>query len=43
MMEIQRNGSQSSMKGPPDWFTGTVRIDPLFQPNEARRSRGGDL
>jgi quercetin dioxygenase-like cupin family protein len=26
------------MKGPDDWFTGTVRIDPLFQPNNARRA-----
>lgn len=30
-MEIRRNGSQASVKGPADWFTGTVRIDPLFQ------------
>jgi len=30
-MEIRRNGSQLSIKGPSDWFTGTVRIDPLFQ------------
>jgi quercetin dioxygenase-like cupin family protein len=37
-MEIKRNGSQPSAKGPADWFTGTVRIDPLFQPNEARRA-----
>ena len=36
-MEITRNGSQASVKGPADWFTGTVRIDPLFQPNESRR------
>ena len=39
-MEIKRNGSQPSAKGPADWFTGTVRIDPLFQPNEARRAAG---
>jgi quercetin dioxygenase-like cupin family protein len=39
-MEIKRNGEQASMKGPEDWFTGTVRIDPLFQPNEARRAGG---
>ena len=31
-MEIKRNGSQPSGKGPADWFTGAVRIDPLFQP-----------
>jgi quercetin dioxygenase-like cupin family protein len=37
-MEIKRNGSQPSGKGPADWFTGTVRIDPLFQPNESRRA-----
>ena len=37
-MEIKRNGSQPSVKGPADWFTGTVRIDALFQPNEARRA-----
>jgi quercetin dioxygenase-like cupin family protein len=29
-MEIKRNGTQASVKGPADWFTGTVRIDPLF-------------
>ncbi|MBT1701947.1 (R)-mandelonitrile lyase [Chryseosolibacter indicus] len=37
-MEIIRIGSQPSTKGPEDWFTGTVRIDPLFQPNESRRA-----
>jgi quercetin dioxygenase-like cupin family protein len=37
-MQITRNGSQPSAKGPTDWFTGTVRIDPLFQPNDARRA-----
>jgi hypothetical protein len=30
-MEIKRNGSQASRKGPEEWFTGAVRIDPLFQ------------
>jgi quercetin dioxygenase-like cupin family protein len=30
-MEIKRAGSQVSAKGPSEWFTGTVRIDPLFQ------------
>ena len=29
-MEIKRVGSQPSAKGPTEWFTGTVRIDPLF-------------
>ncbi|HEY0741504.1 MAG TPA: cupin domain-containing protein [Chryseosolibacter sp.] len=37
-MEITRVGSQPSGKGPDDWFTGSVRIDPLFQPNEQRRA-----
>ncbi|MBB4570783.1 (R)-mandelonitrile lyase [Rhizobium leucaenae] len=36
-MNIIRNGSQPSGKGPSDWFSGTVRIDPLFQANDARR------
>lgn len=29
-MQIIRNGSQHSTKGPADFFTGTVRIDPFF-------------
>lgn len=37
-MEIKRIGSQPSGKGPEEWFTGSVRIDPLFQPNEHRRA-----
>ncbi len=36
-MEIKRSGSQASVRGPADWFTGTVRIDPLFEaPGPAR-------
>jgi quercetin dioxygenase-like cupin family protein len=36
-MEIKRSGSQPSGKGPADYFTGTVRIDPLFEaPTPAR-------
>jgi quercetin dioxygenase-like cupin family protein len=31
-MEIKRSGSQPSGKGPAEYFTGTVRIDPLFSP-----------
>jgi len=30
-MEIKRVGSQASARGSSEWFTGTVRIDPLFQ------------
>jgi quercetin dioxygenase-like cupin family protein len=37
-MEITRLGIQPSAKGPSDWFTGSVRIDSLFQPNEHRRA-----
>jgi quercetin dioxygenase-like cupin family protein len=37
-MEITRLGSQPSAKGPADWFTGSVRVDPLFQPNGQRRA-----
>ena len=39
-MEIRRAGSQPSAKGPADWFTGTVRIDPLFQPSNPARTAG---
>jgi quercetin dioxygenase-like cupin family protein len=36
-MEIKRIGSQQSIKGSADWFTGSVRIDPLFEaPGPAR-------
>ena len=36
-MDIKRNGSQPSGRGPADYFSGTVRIDPLFQaPDPAR-------
>ena len=40
-MEIVRNGTQPSMKGPPDWFTGNVRVDCMFQRNEPSRVGGG--
>ena len=33
VMEIKRCGSQPSQKGPEDYFTGTVRVDPLFLEN----------
>ena len=39
-MDIKRNGSQPSAKGPADWFTGTVRIDPLFQASDPARTAG---
>ena len=42
-MEIKRSGSQPSGKGPADWFTGTVRIDPLFQPIAVARAVGASV
>jgi quercetin dioxygenase-like cupin family protein len=42
-MEIKRVGSQASSKGPADWFTGTVRIDPLFEAPEPARVRGASV
>jgi quercetin dioxygenase-like cupin family protein len=36
-MEIKRGGTQPSTKGPADYFTGQVRIDPLFTPPEPAR------
>ena len=42
-MEIKRIGSQPSLKGPSEWFTGTVRIDPLFQAPEPARVSGANV
>src|SRR5882724_7311448 len=42
-MEIKRVGTQASAKGPADWFTGTVRIDPLFQANTPARAAGASV
>jgi quercetin dioxygenase-like cupin family protein len=42
-MEIKRSGSQPSTKGPTEWFTGTVRIDPLFQANAPARALGASV
>ena len=39
-MDIKRNGSQNSVQGPAEWFTGTVRIDPLFEAQEPARTGG---
>jgi|SRR5579872_4913328 len=39
-MEIRRSGAQASEKGPADWFTGTVRIDPLFRSPDPARAAG---
>jgi quercetin dioxygenase-like cupin family protein len=42
-MEIRRAGSQPSARGPSDWFTGTVRIDPLFPVREPARAAGNTV
>ena len=43
-MDIKRNGTQASVKGPADWFTGTVRIDPLFlKADDPARATGASV
>jgi quercetin dioxygenase-like cupin family protein len=42
-MDIIRVGSQPSAKGPGDYFTGTVRIDPLLQANPPARALGASV
>jgi len=42
-MEIKRNGSQPSGKGPAEYFTGNVRVDPLFQPNGPTHASGASV
>ena len=42
-MNITRIGTQPSAKGPAEWFTGTVRIDPLFQPQAPARAVGASV
>jgi quercetin dioxygenase-like cupin family protein len=42
-MEIKRNGSQPSRPGPQEWFTGRVRIDPLFQAPAPARAGGAHV
>ena len=39
-MDIKRSGSRPSGKGPADYFTGSVRIDPLLEAPEPARVRG---
>ena len=39
-MDIKRSGSQPSAKGPAEWFSGTVRIDPLFAASAPARAAG---
>lgn len=42
-MQITRAGSQASSQGPADWFTGIVRIDPLFSANAPGRVAGATV
>jgi hypothetical protein len=42
-MDIKRSGSQPSGKGPADWFTGAVRIEPLFEAPEPASVRGASV
>ena len=42
-MEIVRAGSKPSAKGPEAWFTGTVRVDPLFNPFDPARVQGASV
>jgi quercetin dioxygenase-like cupin family protein len=42
-MQITRSGSQPSGKGPAEYFTGTVRVDPLFPANIPARANGASV
>jgi quercetin dioxygenase-like cupin family protein len=42
-MDIKRSGSQPSIKGPAEWFTGTVRVDPLFEAPDPARVSGASV
>jgi quercetin dioxygenase-like cupin family protein len=42
-MDIKQSGSQPSTKGPVEYFTGTVRIDPLFQAKDPARAVGASV
>ncbi len=42
-MEIKRSGSRSSGAGPADWFTGAVRVEPLFEAPGPARVRGASV
>ena len=42
-MELKRIESQPTSKGPAEWFTGSVRIQPLFEAPEPARVRGASV
>ncbi len=43
MLEIKRAGSQASNKGPAEWFTGVVRLDPLINTDEPARVQAASV
>jgi quercetin dioxygenase-like cupin family protein len=42
-MEIKRSGEQPSRRGPADYFTGAVRIDPLVEPHDPARAAAASV
>ena len=42
-MDIKRGCSQPPGKGPAEYFTGSVRVDPLFQANESTRASAASV
>jgi hypothetical protein len=42
-MDIKRSGSQPSGKGPAEYFTGSVRVDPLMQAPDPARVAGASV
>jgi quercetin dioxygenase-like cupin family protein len=42
-MEIKRSGTQAFTQGPAEWFTGSVRINPLFEAPEPARVRAASV
>jgi quercetin dioxygenase-like cupin family protein len=42
-MEIKRPGSHPSRKGPPEYFTGSVRLDTLFEAQDPARTFGNSV
>lgn len=42
-MQITRNGSRPSWKGPSEWFTGVVRVDPLYPVAPPARAAGNTV
>ncbi len=42
-MDIKRGGSRSSSEGPKEWFTGKVRVEPLFQTSAPGRVQGASV